>query len=137
MKQDNIEVINTGLTARKVQTNRIVHNDLELGPNTIVQRRGQNDEREEKQLEFVLIFRSIEDIKFLDLTRYTRVALHKDGEPLQEFWYDEACELPEDDEKVIKPYVNNHRGRWIRVGHIDYVAREILEQVMDHLCLNK
>ena len=123
-------------TKRVVQTNRIVHNDLELGYDKVIQRRGPNDYTEEQRIELMFIFRTVAEIKWLDLERYTRVGLHTDG-PLIEYRYDEASEDEPDDERVIKPHVNNHRGRWLRVDYVDHEARRMLEEIREHLCLNK
>lgn len=121
------------ITARVVRTNKIVHNDLEIGKGTVEQRRAPNTYSEEKQIELVWIFRSIEEIKFLDTERYTRIALHTDG-PLIEYWFDEACEFAADDNWYIKPHLNNHRGRWVRVEVVDERAREMIAELREQLC---
>jgi len=128
MQSDNVKP----LRARKVNTNRIVHNDLELGPGTVTQRRSLNVETEERQIELCFIFRTVEEIRFLDTERYTRVALHTEG-PLIEYRYDPLMEAVDDGEKFIAPHTANHMGRWVRVDYVDHEARRMIQELQEQL----
>ena len=113
MAQPEKLVPKTPVITRVVHSNRIVHNDLELGPGTVIQRRGKRD-GEERQLELTWIFRELSELKHLDTTRYTRVKLHQEG-ACKEYWFDERSEAKADDDKVIQPYAVTRLGRWILV----------------------
>lgn len=113
----------TPIRTRVVTPARIVHNDLELGSNKITQTR-QFKETEEQQLEFVLIFRSIEAIRYLDTNRYTRVALHTDG-PLIEYWYDEHSVAKPDSDHTLQPFAVSGSGRWLRVDGVAQLRKEL------------
>ena len=119
------------LKSREVTMARIVHNDLELGHSTIVQTRGKHDTRE-RQIELPFIFRTIEEIKALDTTRYTRVQLHMPGQNW-EYWYDAGSGVQADDDTVLQPYAVRTVGRWLKVEYVDVEARRQLERIRNAL----
>jgi len=92
-----------------------VHRDLALGKGTVVQQRGLFV-GEEHKIELAFIFRTVDEIKDLDITRYLRIQLHQPGDA-SEYWYDELSLATPDDISVIKP--NNisitDAGRWLLV----------------------
>lgn len=113
----------TPIKTRVVTPARIVHNDLELGPGTVVQTR-QFKEAQERQLEFVLIFRSVEEIRYLDTTRYTRVALHTDG-PLIEYRFEQDSIAMQNFDTVLQPFATTGAGRWLRVDDLAALREEL------------
>lgn len=119
------------LLVRKVTTNRITHNDLELGSSEVRQVR-YNQERTERQIELNFIFRSADEIRSLDLNRYTRVSLHREGQ-CYEYWFDAKCGLPDDDDNILQPNSVATIGRWRRTEFIDHWARAEIEVLKEML----
>lgn len=119
------------LLVRTVSTNRITHNDLELGQGEVQQVR-YNQQRTEKQIELNFIFRSVDEIRALDLLRYTRVSLHREGQRY-EYWFDSKCGLPDDGVNIIQPNSVSTVGRWRRTEFIDEWARSEIEALKEML----
>jgi len=92
-----------------------VHRDLALGKGTVVQQRGLSSD-DEQQIELAFIFRTIDEIKALDVVRYLRVQLHNEG-ATSEYWYDETSDDAPDDSTVLKPdsIPVEEDGRWLLV----------------------
>lgn len=78
-----------------------VHRDLAIGVGTVAQQRGPLI-TQEQQIELTFIFRSLSEIRALDICRYTRVQLHQPGCNL-EYWFDDEHTEPDDGFNVLKP----------------------------------
>ena len=93
---------------------RIIQNDFALGVGLVEVVRGQNTSMEQ-QIELVFVFRTTDEIRYLDWTRYTRVALHLNGGPLVEYFYDATATGVDDDNEIITPIPAVTNGRWLKV----------------------
>lgn len=98
------------------QINRslIIHNDFALGSGTVEQTRGEVTASEQK-VELAFIFRTTDEIRYLDITRYTRVDLHTDGAVIH-YWYDSTSVAVDDDNTVLAPIPAVANGRWLKVS---------------------
>ena len=118
---------------QRVMTNaRIVHKDLAIGHGVVKQNRGHGV-IEEQSIEVMFIFRTLDEIKRLDTNIYTHIGLHR-AAGVSEYYYEPFSEIPDDDSKVIKPYVVTRAGRWIRVYDVldlraELVAKGVLTDV--------
>jgi len=102
------------MAVRLIQKQLVVHNDLAIGAGTIQQQRGPLIS-DEQQIELTFIFRSIAEIRSLDICRYTRVQLHQQGCNL-EYWYNEDSTEDDDGLNILKPNTvpAEDNGRWQR-----------------------
>jgi len=87
--------------------------DLAIGHGPIVQTR-QGNTVSVKQIELSFIFRTVAEIRALDVTKYTRVQLHQAG-PALEYWYDSTSTAIDDGVLVLLPNSLPVTGRWIAV----------------------
>jgi len=101
-------------TQRTLNRNLIVHRDLELGYGSVVQERGEVQAAEQK-IEIMFIFRQLDEIRNLDYNRYTRVALHQDGAPTVEYWFDFTSAASDDGDDVLAPIPTVSLGRWLKI----------------------
>ena len=104
------------MTAKLITKVPIVHSDIAIGFGTVQQQRGPIFEFEQR-IELNWIFRTVDEIKELDIDdKYTRISLHTLG-PLQEYYYDDNSTATPDDVLVIKPNQVSalDSGRWIYV----------------------
>ena len=102
------------MVQRTINRSLIIHNDFALGIGTVSQERGTNVSTEQK-IELAWIFRTLDEIRFLDHSLYTRVSLHTSG-PLVEYYFDSASAASDDADEVLAPIPVVSLGRWLKVG---------------------
>lgn len=102
------------MVQRTINRSLIIHKDFALGIGTVSQERGLNTANEQK-VELVWIFRTLDEIRYLDHDLYTRVALHTVG-PLVEYYFDAASAAADDADEVLAPIPVVSLGRWLKVG---------------------
>ena len=102
-------------TQRTLNRNLIVHNDLNIGYGTEVQERGEVQAAEQK-IELVFIFRTLDEIRYLNNSKYTRVALHQANAPLIEYAFDATTAASDDGDEVLAPLPAVTLGRWLKVN---------------------
>ena len=91
----------------------IIHNDFALGVGLVQQVRGLTTFMAQ-MVEIVFIFRTLDEIRYLDITRYTRVALHTAG-PLIEYYYDNVATGVDDGDELLAPLPAVSVGRWRKI----------------------
>ena len=94
-----------------IQKQLAAHEDLLLGSGTTSQIRGESSEVV-RRIELSFILRTNQEIRDLDVTRYTRVQLHQQG-ATKEFWYDATSSLVDDDDDILEPTSSPATGRWL------------------------
>ena len=102
------------MTSRTLNRELIVHRDLALGYGTTLQTRGTFPEVAEQLIELDFIFRSNNEIRYLDTTRYTRASVHTIG-PVTHYVFDPSSTAIDDDNTVLAPIPAIAVGRWIRI----------------------
>lgn len=101
------------MTSRTINRSLIVHKDLALGTGTVVQERGSNTATEQK-IELDFIFRTTDEIRYLDTTRYTRASLHTEAH----YYFDVASVAVDDDDYVLAPIPVLSVGRWLKIPEV-------------------
>lgn len=101
-------------TQRILTRNLIVHSDFNIGFGTESQTRGDTEAVEQK-VELIWIFRSIDEIRALNYSKYTRVSLHVDNALVIEYWFDPASAAVDDGDEVLAPVPPIALGRWRRI----------------------
>jgi len=93
----------------------VVHEDIAIGVGKVNQQRGA-DTVEVRQVELSWIFRTSDEIRGLDIVKYSRVQLHQQG-AAAEYWYDATSIAVDDGSTVLKPDAigTSSTGRWILV----------------------
>lgn len=104
------------MTQRTINRSLIIHNDLALGYGTVSQERGDLTTVEQK-IELPFIFRTVDEIRALDTTRYTRVSLHTDG-PLIHYYFDATASAADDGDDVLAPVPYVSVGRWLKINNV-------------------
>ena len=99
---------------RTVNRSLIVHADFCRGYGPVVQTRGENTAAEQK-VELDWIFRTADEIRYLNQSLYTRVALHTEG-PLIHYAFDITSNAVDDGWDVLAPLPVVTFGRWLRTG---------------------
>ncbi len=102
------------MTQRTINRSLIIHNDFAMGIGTVAQERGTNTSIEQK-VELTWIFRTLDEIRSLDHSKYTRVSLHTPG-PLAEYYFDITSAASDDADEVLAPIPAVSLGRWLKVG---------------------
>jgi len=114
---------------RTINRNLIVHKDLALGVGPVVQTRGTITAAEQ-QIEMIFIFRTIAEIRLLDFTRYTRVALHSLG-PLTEYYFDITSAAVDDGDLVLAPSPAVSLGRWLKTASTPAITNQTTANLAD------
>jgi hypothetical protein len=106
----------------------IGHQDFLLGPGTDVQTRGTATVNMQK-IELEFIFRTVDEIKDLDYTKYMHVALHQVG-AVDQYYFDITSEAVPDDVNVLKPnYIHiTQPGRYLRL--VPYSAPVVFDTII-------
>ena len=102
------------MTSRTLNRSLIIHNDLALGYGTTLQTRGTSPETAEQKIEIDFIFRSNNEIRYLDTNKYTRASIHTNG-PLIHYVFDPNSAGVDNDNTILAPIPIIAVGRWIRV----------------------
>ena len=102
-------------TQRTINRSLIIHNDFALGYGTVQQNRGFDNITVEQKIELNWIFRTLDEIRMLDWSKYTRVSLHTEG-PLVEYYFDGASTAADDADDVLAPIPTISTGRWLKVN---------------------
>jgi hypothetical protein len=116
------------MTQRILKRVLIVHDDLAIGAGTVTQTRGDLTIIGQ-EIELVFIFRTLDEIRYLDWNRYTRVALHVNNGPLIEYVFDELNVSADNGDTILEPNPAISVGRWIKVEY-SYTTTE-LEDITD------
>jgi len=101
------------MTSRTINRQLVIHNDLAIGVGAVSQERGFNT-TVEQQLELDFIFRTLDEIRTLDHSKYTRVSLHTMG-PLTHYYFDVGSAAVDNNDTVLAPIPPVSTGRWLRV----------------------
>ena len=101
------------MSFRTINRSLVVHNDLAIGIGPVVQTRGDNTAAEQK-IELPFIFRKADEIRYLNTSKYTRVALHTAG-PLVEYYFDAISAAVDDGDATLAPLPAITLGRWLKV----------------------
>lgn len=105
---------------RTINRALIVHNDFAIGYGPVVQTRGDQTQAEQ-QVELDWIFRTAAEIRLLNQSKYTRVALHVDNQPLVHYYFDVLSTAVDDGWDVLAPNPTVTTGRWLRVDSLPKV----------------
>ncbi len=89
------------------------HEDLNIGYGTVFQNRSGANVPVRK-IELPWIFRSVEEIRALDVSKYTRVWLHTEGTHV-EYWYDSSDSRADNGTAILQPNTLPATGRWVRL----------------------
>jgi len=122
------------MTSRTINRSLIIHNDLALGAGQTIQTRGTETLSEQK-IELDFIFREANEIRYLDVLRYTRASIHTAG-PLIHYVYDPTSAAIDDGNLVLAPIPTIPVGRWLRVtsggsGGSNYSYATVAELIAD------
>lgn len=98
---------------KQINKSLATHQDLAIGVGDVIQQRA-NQSLTVRQIELTWIFRSVAEIRDLDINKYTRVQLHQPGETI-EYWYDANSVVPDDGTNSLQPVSLPPTGRWIKV----------------------
>ena len=101
-------------TQRTINRSLIIHNDFALGFGQVQQTRGFDNTTLEQKIELTWIFRTLDEIRYLDWLLYTRVSLHTEG-PLTEYYFDSTSTASDDADEVLAPIPVIGTGRWLKV----------------------
>lgn len=101
-------------TQRTINRSLIIHKDIARGTSVVQQSRG-GITTQEREIELTWIFRSVDEIRALDQTLYTRVKLHTSG-PLVEYLFDASSAAADDGDDVLAPVPAVSLGRWLKVN---------------------
>jgi len=95
----------------------IGHEDFALGPGKLPQERGEHSIVLQK-IELPFIFRTVDEIKELDYTKYMHIGLHIEYGAVIEYYYDPTSTAVADDNLIIKPNSIHVTlpGRYIKVA---------------------
>ena len=107
-------------TQRTINRQLIVHNDLALGAGAVSQDNGTTTA--EQLIELAFIFRTADEIRALNTTRYQRVFLHTEGERI-EYWFSATSVAVDDGWDVLAPSPAVATGRWLRTGATPKIIR--------------
>jgi len=123
------------MTSRTINRSLIIHEDLALGAGQVLQTRGEVTLSEQK-IELDFIFRDINEIRSLDVLRYTRASLHVDANALIHYVYDPTSAAIDDGNLVLAPIPVIPVGRWLRVtsggsGGSNYSYSTVSELIAD------
>lgn len=115
-------------TQRTINRSLIVHNDLALGYGTTQQTRSFDTTTNEQQIELNWIFRTLDEIRYLDHTLYTRVSLHTEG-PVVEYYFNSEATDSDDADEVLAPIPVISAGRWLKVNRVspNYTTVELAD----------
>ena len=102
-------------TQRTINRSLIIQRDLALGTGQVLQDRGSSSTVEQK-IELVFIFRTLDEIRYLDWSLYTRIALHTAGQ-LVEYIFDITSSASDDADDVLAPLPVVTLGRWLKVSN--------------------
>lgn len=105
-------------TQRTINRSLIVHNDLALGYGMVQQTRGFDNTTNEQKIELSWIFRTLDEIRYLDITKYTRVSLHTEGGPTVDYLFDSTSTASDDADDVLAPVPFISAGRWIKINQV-------------------
>ena len=83
--------------SQTIQKQLIGHEDLLIGSGVATQQRGQSSVNV-RRLELTFILRTKTEIRDLDTSLYTRVALHQSG-AVQEYWFDATSNATDNDDR--------------------------------------
>ena len=120
------------MTERILKRNLIAHEDLALGQGTTTQTRGDSVLLMQ-QIELPFIFRTLDEIRYCDWSRYTRLALHVDDGPLVYYVFDDVDVSADNGDTIIAPLPAISVGRWIKVQNPPSYTTAELEDVT-HAC---
>lgn len=110
------------MSTRTMTRSLIVHNDMAIGYGLVTQTR--NDQTlAERQIELEWVFRTLDEIRYLDHTKYTRVSLHVANEPLYRYYFDSSSSAVDDGLDVLAPVPSVSNGRWIRVDALPKIFK--------------
>ena len=101
-------------TQRTINRSLIIHKDFALGFGQVQQDRAFGTVTIEQKIELTWIFRTLDEIRYLDHTLYTRVSLHTEG-PLVEYYFDYTSTASDDADEVLAPIPIITEGRWLKV----------------------
>jgi hypothetical protein len=102
-------------TQRTINRSLIIHKDFALGFGQVQQDRAYGTITLEQKIELVWIFRTLDEIRYLDWSLYTRVSLHTEG-PLVEYYFDSTSTASDDADDVLAPLPVITTGRWLKVN---------------------
>jgi len=98
---------------KTIQKQLAGHQDLLIGSGTVSQIRGESSQQI-RRIELAFIFRTLDEIRDLDTTLYTRAQLHQQGANI-EYWYDATSNASDDSDLVLLPTSAPALGRWRKV----------------------
>jgi len=109
--------------AKTISKVPVVHEDIAIGAGIVSQTRN-NESVSVRQIELSWVFRTIAEIRGLDITKYTRVSLHK-SLAATEYWYDASSTEDDDSLDVLKPdsIDAGSPGRWV-IAVLDRIVME-------------